>query len=130
MAPPLTFNLLCGTPVSCIQANGTEAKASLTSNRSMSLILSPALPSTFWVAAIGPVSINVGSEPTVVKATTRARALRPSFFAVSALINSNAAAPSEICDELPAVMRPVSGRKLVLSVDSFSRDVSRRMVSS
>ena len=41
-----------------------------------------------------------------------------------------AAAPSEICEELPAVTRPFSGRKLVFSVPSFSRLVSRRMVSS
>jgi len=67
-------------------------------------LFSPAWLNTFWVAAIGPVSINVGSDPTVVNATIRARALSPSFFAVSALINSNAAAPSEICDELPAVI--------------------------
>ncbi|MCY1451519.1 hypothetical protein D9M71_683890 [compost metagenome] len=96
----------------------------------MSPILSPALAKTLRVASMGPVSISVGSEPTVVKATTRALARNPRFFAVSPLINSNAAAPSEICDELPAVMRPVSGRKLVFSVESLSREVSRRMVSS
>jgi hypothetical protein len=44
-------------------------------------------------------------------------------------ISSSTAAPSEICDELPAVSRP-SARKLVFSVASFSMAVPGRMVSS
>uniref|UniRef100_A0A1I7YSG3 Uncharacterized protein n=1 Tax=Steinernema glaseri TaxID=37863 RepID=A0A1I7YSG3_9BILA len=46
MAPPLTFSLSWGTPVSAIHASGTEANASLTSNRSMSARRNPALANT------------------------------------------------------------------------------------
>ena len=52
--------------------------------------------------------------------------LRPSSEAFSALISRTAAAPSEICDELPAVITP-SGLNTVLSWLSASRLVSGRM---
>ena len=51
--------------------------------------------------------------------------VRPSSLARSSVISSTAAAPSEICDELPAVCTP-SGRATGFSVASFSSDVSRR----
>src|SRR6266851_3873093 len=59
-------------PVSCCHASTTGAKASLTSNRSMSLSCNPAFFRTFCVAGMGPVSMMVGSEPTIACATMRA----------------------------------------------------------
>ena len=76
----------------------------------------PLRSSSLRVAGIGPVSMITGSTPTVVWSTIRARGLRPSAFAVSADISSTAAAPSEICDELPAVILP-SGLNAGLSCD-------------
>ncbi len=49
-----------------------------------------------------------GSTPTVIWSTIRARGFRPSSSAFSRAISSTAAAPSEICDELPAVILPSS----------------------
>ena len=49
-----------------------------------------------------------GSTPTVVWSKIRARGSRPSASAFSRVISSTAAAPSEICEELPAVILPSS----------------------
>ena len=107
-------------------ASTTGANASLTSNRSMSPIDMPLRSSSCAVAGIGPVSIITGSTPTVVWSTIRARGVTPSSLARSAVISSTAAAPSEICDELPAVTRP-SGLNAGLSPASASSVVSGRM---
>src|SRR3990172_1997826 len=48
------------------------------------------------------IRMSTGSEPTTAWATMRARGLTPSSFAFAADISSTAAAPSEVCDELPA----------------------------
>ena len=80
----------------------------------------------FAVAGIGPSSIFTGSQPTVVWSTIRARGRRPSWSAFSRDMSSTAAAPSEICDELPAVMRP-SSLNTGLSEASASSEVSGRM---
>ena len=77
------------------------------------------------MASIGPVSMSTGSTPTRQVSTIRARARRPSASARSAVMSSTAAAPSEICDDEPAVWTP-SGRATGLSSASFSRLVSRR----
>ena len=82
---------------------GTAANASLTSNRSMSAIVSPTLASAFLVAGIGPVSMIVGSAPESAVATMRPRGTRPSALPIASLPISTAAAPSTIPDELPAV---------------------------
>ena len=92
----------------------------------MSLIVIPLRSSSFCVAGIGPVSMITGSTPTVVWSTIFARGVSPSSFALSADIISTAAAPSEICDELPAVILP-SGLKAGLSCDSVSMLESGRM---
>ena len=78
------------------------------------------------MAGIGPSSIFTGSQPTEVWSRIRARGVRPSASAFSRDISSTAAAPSEICDELPAVIRP-SGLNAGLSCESASRVVSGRM---
>src|SRR4029450_5404731 len=84
------------------------AKASLISTKSMSSMDIALRSRIFAVAGIGPSSIFTGSQPTVVCAPPRARGFRPSCSAFSRDMSSTAAAPSEICDELPAVMRPAS----------------------
>ena len=86
----------------------------------------PLRSSSLRVAGIGPVSIITGSTPTVVWSTIFARGVTPSSAAFSALISSTAAAPSEICDELPAVTLP-SCLKAGLRPASASRFVSGRM---
>ena len=87
-------------------------------------------PRTFVVAGIGPVSIITGSTPASAKVWKRARGVRPSLFAFFSLMMSTAAAPSVICDELPAVITPPSGLNAGFSRASFSRLVSVRMPSS
>ena len=72
------------------------------------------------------MSMITGSTPTVVWSMIRARGFSPSAFALSADIKSTAAAPSEICDELPAVILP-SGLNAGLSWARASRLVSGRM---
>ena len=59
------------------------------------------------MAGIGPFSIVTGSAPATAKAWNRARGFRPSSSAFSALMMSTADAPSEICEELPAVIDAV-----------------------
>ena len=92
----------------------------------MSSIFIPLRSSSFWVAGIGPVSMITGSTPTVVWSTILARGLSPSSSAFSRVISSTAAAPSEICEELPAVILP-SSLKAGFSCESFSSVVSGRM---
>ena len=82
--------------------------------------------SSFAVAGIGPSSITTGSQPTVVWSRIRARGLSPRACAFSRVISSTAAAPSEICDELPAVILP-SGLNAGLRPASVSSVVSGRM---
>ena len=77
------------------------------------------------MASIGPVSISTGSVPTRQVSTIRARGVRPSAPAFSSVVIITAAAPSEICDELPAVWTPFS-RATGFSDASFSSVVSRR----
>ena len=104
-----------------------RANASLISNRSTSPTVMPLRSSSFWVAGIGP-----GEHDHRVDARRRAgrrsRAVgsRPSASAFSRAISSTAAAPSEICDELPAVTLP-SSLKAGFSAASFSSVVSGRM---
>ena len=66
-----------------------------------------------------------GSTPTVVWSTIRARGFSPSASAFSRAISSTAAAPSEICELLPAVTLP-SSLNAGFSCDSASIEVSRR----
>ena len=62
----------------------------------------------------------------MVSSTILARGFSPSSSAFSRVISSTAAAPSEICEELPAVILP-SSLKAGFSSESFSRLVSGRM---
>ncbi|MNR42153.1 hypothetical protein D3C85_1606360 [compost metagenome] len=80
----------------------TAAKASLHSNRSMSLALMRARLSAASAAGAGPVSMMVGSLPMVPKDTTRARGFSPSRSAISREPIRTAEAPSTMPDEFPA----------------------------
>ena len=70
--PPLTLILSCGMPRSRIANIATQAKASLTSNRSTSSTLHPARSSTFWIAGIGAVVKSAGACAWAAVATIRA----------------------------------------------------------
>ena len=80
----------------------TDANASFTSNKSISLILIPAAFKTRSVAGIGPVSIIVGSVPILLVALNLARGFKLFCSPYSLLPISIAAAPSAIPDEFPA----------------------------
>jgi hypothetical protein len=124
MAPPFGFTVSGSGCSSRSQASTTEAKASLISVTSMSRIERPVSFRSFWVAAIGPVSIRTGSEPTRPLATIVARGRRPRLRAFSRVIISTAAAPSEIWDEVPALWTPFG--RFVFRPASASSVVSRR----
>ena len=81
------------------------------------------------MAGIGAVSMITGSAPARVAVCTLASGLSPNDFAFSADMNSSAAEPSEICEELPAWITP-SSLNAGLSVAIFSMVVPRRMPSS
>ena len=89
----------------------------------------PVFSRIFLVAGIGPLSIVTGSVPATAKLWKRARGFRPSSVAFSALMISTAEAPSEICDELPAVILP-SSLNAGFSLASVSAVVPSRMPSS
>ena len=126
IAPPLTFTRSTSGCSSRCHASTTEENASLTSNRSMSSMLRLLRCNNFRVAGIGPVSMMIGSTPTVVWSTTRARGRNPSRRAASPEHSSTAAAPSLIGDDDPAVIRPSSLRNTGLRLASVSTVVSGR----
>src|SRR2546427_589284 len=86
---------------------------------------SPARLSTFWLAGTGPQPMISGSTPATAVARIVASTGSPSSFARSRVMSSTAAAPSLICEELPAVTCPPS-LKDGTSVASFSSVVSPR----
>ena len=102
MAPPFTLTLPWSTSKACMKRSTTLAKASLTSNKSMSPTLMPVSFRIFSVTGTGPVRLMVGSVPIFAVAFTRARGFRPYFSPNSLLPTSTAAAPSTIPEELPA----------------------------
>jgi len=88
----------------------TEAKASLTSKMSMSLIVMPAFGQNLGGGSDRPVEVVVGvgaDENLSHDPRPGPQALR---LGRSSDIQSTAAAPSEICDEFPAVCIPSEGR--------------------
>ena len=95
----------------------------------MSARLRPASRSALRTAGTGPRPNSSGLTPAVVNATNRASGVSPSCAARSAATTMAAAAPSLICDELPAVTVPPA-RKAGRSPASAAADVSRRGPSS
>ena len=129
IAPPPALSRSGSAPVSASQVSGTGANASLTSNAPMSPMDRPDFFSALRVAGMGAVSMITGSSAASTAVCTRASGVRPSSRALSEVIISTAAAPSLICEALPAWMTPPS-LKAGLSPASFSGLVPRRRPSS
>jgi len=72
IAPPFTLTFSNGMFNAEMNRNTTAENASLTSNKSMSSQLNPAIYSAFSAAGAGPVSMIVGSVPTTAVAITLA----------------------------------------------------------
>ncbi len=89
----------------------------------------PARSSAFLIAPIGATPMYSGSLPHVAAVMIRARGLRPSSAAFSALMSNDAAAPSLSGQALPAVTVP-SSLNAGFSVASFSSVVPARGPSS
>src|SRR4030042_2445065 len=85
-------------------------KASLISQKSMSLGLRPACSRALRLDGTGPLPITVGSTPAHPIDMTLARGLRPNFLAFFLDISIMALAPALSGEELPGVMCP-SGLK-------------------
>src|SRR6266498_3842597 len=98
MAPPFTLSFSLGMARSLVYFRTTAANASLSSNRSMSSTVSPAVASTLRVAGVGPVSMIVESAPLVAVATIRARGVNPCSEPTS-----TSASPSTIPEEFPGL---------------------------
>ena len=74
----------------------------------MSSIVSPARLSSFGTAKTGPMPISSASQPANTQPRKVPSGRTPSFAAFSADTMSTADAPSENCEELPAVTLPPS----------------------
>ncbi len=106
IAPPLIFTLAGSRPTSRITAKACEAKASFNSTRSISFKLIPTCFNALGIAAIGPIPITLGGTPAEAQATSRPMGFNPSSFIIFSPITITKAAPSEVCDEFPAVTTP------------------------
>ena len=95
----------------------------------MSARLRPLLSRALRVAGIGAVSMMTGSSAASTAVCTRATGVRPSSAAFSLVVISSAAAPSLICELLPAWITP-SGRNAGLSLAMLSSVPPRRTPSS
>src|SRR5262249_3132829 len=129
IAPPLTFSLSGSIGSSRRQASTWAANASFSSTRSMSSSERPVSLSTLRIAGTGPMPKRSGSTPAGVNGTNRAMGKKARPRASDADVMMTAAAPSLVCDELPAVTVPCvwnAGR----SPESAVSDVSRRGPSS
>ena len=129
IAPPLTLTFAGSSPSTFITASDCAAKASFSSIRSIWSSVRPASFSAFGIAYTGPTPISSGRHPAYAYATKRASGRRPSAFARSSEITTAAAAPSDVCDELPAVTVPLAW-KAGFNFASASIDVSARGPSS
>ncbi len=105
-APPCTLTISCASLNSFIAAIVTAANASLTSQRSTSLTAQPAFFSTFSIAPTGAVVNQSGACAWTLWPTMRAIGLTPSRAAVDSRISTSAAAPSEMLDDVAAVIVP------------------------
>ena len=60
----------------------------------------------FGIAALGPIPMISGGTPATAKPTKRASGFRSYSLIARSLASSTAPAPSDICEELPAVTLP------------------------
>ena len=72
----------------------------------MSSSFSPASASALGIATTGPMPMISGGTPPAAKLTNRAIGFKPSSRALRSDITSATAAPSLVCEELPAVTVP------------------------
>ncbi|MCY1519273.1 hypothetical protein D9M68_540230 [compost metagenome] len=66
----------------------------------------PARASTLGIAAIGPMPMTSGGTPATAKPAKRASGLRLNSRRMRSDTRTTAAAPSDICELLPAVTLP------------------------
>ena len=104
--PPLTFSFAGSRPSLSRQYTTCEAKASFSSHTSMSSTRSPWRFKSLGTAYTGPMPISSGSQPATANPRKISFGLMPSCFARSIDMSSVADAPSESCEELPAVTVP------------------------
>src|SRR6266511_954580 len=129
IAPPLTLTLSALTPRSRIDWMATDAKASLISIRSRSSTDSPALPNACRIALAGWDCSELSGPATLPCAPISASHSSPSSSALRLLITTTAHAPSEMGEDVAAVIVP-SRVKAGLSLASDSTVVSGRICSS
>ena len=120
MAPPFTFTLLLSNSSSRTQAMDWDANASFNSIKSRSFAFKPARCKALRLAGIGPTPIMLGSTPAMPTLSTLAIGCKLKSFTASSLANNNAAAPSLMPAELPAVTEP-SFIKAGFNAASFSK---------
>src|SRR5512137_844037 len=116
-------------PMERHEAMAWAANASLISKRSMSSGLRPASFRAFGIATAGPMPISSGAQPATAKTVILARGLSPRALAFSAVMSRAKAAPSVICEELPAVTDPPA-LKAGLSLPRSATVVGQRTPSS
>mmetsp|Transcript_226 Transcript_226/g.216 ORF Transcript_226/g.216 Transcript_226/m.216 type:complete len:207 (-) Transcript_226:457-1077(-) len=105
-APPLTFTLEWSSSNNFMLATTTALNASFISNRSTLSLVSPALSIVFFIASAGAIPKCVGSVSESANDKIFARGLYPKCLAFSALITTNAQAPSLIDEAFAAVIDP------------------------
>ncbi|MCY1553586.1 hypothetical protein D9M68_900860 [compost metagenome] len=95
----------------------------------MSSTARPLALSSLGTENTGPMPISSGSQPATAKPRKNALGFRPSSSALSRLISRVMEAPSDSCEELPAVTEP-SSENTGLRDARPSRVVSARLQSS
>jgi len=120
IAPPLGLTFSAGIPKCLMQYKAWLANASLISNMSISANVSPALLTASGIAKAGPTPIIAGSTPTAAKERKVANIGRFNFKATDLLAKRVAAAPSDVCEEFPAVEHPPSGLNAGFNFLKFS----------
>ena len=108
MEPPFGLSFAGSMPSLSRMYTTCEANASFSSTMSMSCILRPCCFSSFGMANTGPMPISSASQPAKTQPRKKPIGFTPSAFARSADMMSVAEAPSENCEELPAVTLPVA----------------------
>ena len=87
-------------------ANACDAKASLSSTKSISFNFKPACFNANGTASTGPIPIIRGCTPALAQDTNRPMGCSFSSLIICSLITITKAAPSLVCEELPAVTEP------------------------
>ena len=129
MAPPLIFTFSGSRSSSLITARLWLAKASFNSIKSIWFLSRPACFNTLGTAATGPMPMMRGSTPALAQATNLAMGCRFSSFTIASLITTTKAAPSLVCELLPAVTLPPAANT-GFNLANASGLVSRRGPSS